>query len=656
MNLFNNIRIKNKLILIIVIVGVLSSLTGIVINYFYELKQARDRLISDTRLHAKLIGEYCSLPLEFNYSENAHDVLNKLETMPNISDGVLFNKNDFVFSEYHRSAKDSSSFLYQTAIVDYEFHGNYLLVKQEIFSKTGSEGYIILRAKVDWQFIILKQLILNVGLMLIMVFIVVMLAFYFQRSISEPILNLTGQMEQISGSNNYSITAAYDRKDEIGELYNGFNLMIQKIKTRETEKEATLQELKLSEVRYQNLYEKAPVMYLSVDVETLKIILCNSTLCQLTGFSKQELYGKPIFDFYHPDSLDAVKETFEQFLNEGIVQNEQHKIIKKDGSTMDISLSATAAKDENGKILFSQSVWMDVTERERARASEKEAMEETKRLFEQAEKSRRVLLSVVEDQKKAKEEIQTLNNNLELRVAQRTEQLESANKELEAFSYSISHDLRAPLRHINGFINLFLENSTTKHTDEELGYLNVVSNSAKDMGELIDALLSFARLSRMEMNYSIIHSEKTIDELLPFFAEELKSRNIELKINKLLPVMGDAKLIKQVWINLLSNAIKYTGNKEHAKIEIGCEEASNETVFYMKDNGTGFDMKYASKLFGVFQRLHKVREFEGIGIGLANVNRIITKHNGRCWATAELEKGATFFFSLPNNLSATSPA
>jgi light-regulated signal transduction histidine kinase (bacteriophytochrome) len=169
------------------------------------------------------------------------------------------------------------------------------------------------------------------------------------------------------------------------------------------------------------------------------------------------------------------------------------------------------------------------------------------------------------------------------------------------------------------------------------------------MGNLIDSLLIFSRLSRAEMNQTKINSGNLVNKVLKSFNDELAGRNVEINISKLPDIKGDENLITQVWINLISNAIKYTRNKEKAVIEIGGKTGNGETMFYIKDNGAGFDMKYADKLFGVFQRLHKSSDFEGIGIGLANVDRIVMRHKGKCRAESEVGKGATFFFSIPNN-------
>ena len=236
---------------------------------------------------------------------------------------------------------------------------------------------------------------------------------------------------------------------------------------------------------------------------------------------------------------------------------------------------------------------------------------------------------------------------LEQRVAVRTTQLEAANKELEAFSYSVSHDLRAPLRHIDGFLDLLKTRAAPMLDDKSLHYMNTISDAAKRMATLIDDLLAFSRMGRNEMAAANVNLSALLQEVIREFEPETKGRAIDWRIGELPVVTGDRAMLRVVWVNLVSNALKFTQKRAKAEIEIGGQPGTTtETVVFIRDNGVGFDMQYADKLFGVFQRLHGSNEFEGTGIGLANVYRIISRHGGRIWAQGKVEDGATFYFSL----------
>jgi light-regulated signal transduction histidine kinase (bacteriophytochrome) len=250
--------------------------------------------------------------------------------------------------------------------------------------------------------------------------------------------------------------------------------------------------------------------------------------------------------------------------------------------------------------------------------------------------------------RKAEAAVRQLNAELEQRVIQRTSELEAANKELEAFSYSVSHDLRAPLRAVDGFSQAVLEDYGDQLPEKGRHYLTTIRGGAQRMGALIDDLLTFSRLSRLPLNKRSVAPKRVVREALEELGFPIEGRAVEMRIGDLRLCRGDAALLKQLWLNLLSNALKYTRHRESAVIEVGCTPDDNEeaNVYFVRDNGAGFDMRYADKLFGVFQRLHRAEDFEGTGVGLAIVQRIVHRHGGRVWAEAALNQGATFYFTL----------
>jgi PAS domain S-box-containing protein len=335
---------------------------------------------------------------------------------------------------------------------------------------------------------------------------------------------------------------------------------------------------------------------------------------ELFGYAAGDMVGTSIMRLIPADRQDEERRILEKIKQGERVEHFDTLRQTKDGRLINVSVTVSPIKDAAGKIIGLSKVARDISEH-----------------------------------KAVEKRIRQLNVELEQRVAERTAQLLTANQELEAFSYSVSHDLRAPLRHVMGFLELLQQEAVPPLSQNSLGHLTTISQATKQMADLIEDLLTFSRIAQAAMQKKQVTLAPLMREVLGDFQSETKGRNIAWEVQPLPAVRADRALLRMVLVNLISNAIKFTSTRAEAKIEIGCAPGNNnETVIFIRDNGAGFDPRYASKLFGVFQRLHNRDEFEGTGIGLANVQRIIHRHGGRAWAEGVVDGGATFYFSLPN--------
>jgi PAS domain S-box-containing protein len=338
-----------------------------------------------------------------------------------------------------------------------------------------------------------------------------------------------------------------------------------------------------------------------VEQEGLRISYCNTIFAQTLGFeSRDQVQGKTVAECFSASEAERFLQYSQSVFKGGQIVHEHETLDQKDGSHH-YDAYKVPLRNRSGQIYALLGISHDITELINARHA----------------------------------------------LSRQTAQLETTNNELEAFSYSVSHDLRAPLRAIDGYTRILLEDFGDRIDNEGKRIIHVITYNAIKMGQLIDNLLDFSRLGRKELIKLQINTNNLIDSIIVDLKRQNMDRQLTWDIKSLQPSTGDVNMLKQVWINLVSNAVKYTRNQPQARIEIGSQPAENENIFYVKDNGVGFDMQYTDKLFGVFQRLHSEEEFEGTGVGLAIAQRIVARHGGRIWAEGEPGVGATFFFSLP---------
>jgi PAS domain S-box-containing protein len=562
----------------------------------FELITFRKSLVDRLTAHARVLAFNVTAPLLFDDADAAISSLVALKAMPGIRSATLSGKDGKLFAAYGKALTEVVHSLADPDGLEYRFEPDRLLLSVPVISEGAPLGMLTLESTLDERARRVRRYLLLTGSTLF-VSIVAALAMsaWLQRRLLLPILRLTDAARLVSERGDYSVRVDSSSQDELGLLAATFNNMLRKI---EEQNQALREE---SEKRFHLLVEGVKDYAIIMLDAQGQVQTWNTGGYRLYGYEAPEVVGQHFRCFYLPADIEAgtPERELQTASAQGRAENEGWRV-RKDGVVFWANAVVTPVMDSMGQPRGFAKIVRDMTERRRT----EEALRQAK------------------------------------------ESAEASNRELEAFSYSVAHDLRAPLRSIDGFSNVVLESSRDVLGEKSTDYLRRVRAASQRMAVLIDGLLDLARLTRIELHRQPVDLSAIAAAVAAELQAAQPSRNVELKIADALLTEGDPVLLRVVLSNLLGNAWKFTAKREPAVVEFGARQRDGVRTFFVRDNGAGFNMTYANKLFGAFQRLHQASEFEGTGIGLTIVQRILNRHGGKIWAEAEEGQGATFLFTL----------
>jgi len=594
------------MVMLLVTSGAVILLTGAA--YFtYEIVTFRQVTQRQLETLGQVIATNSTAALAFNDRDEAEETLRALAAARSITGGALYDRQGNLFARFVADP-EATDVPARPGRDGVRFEPGQLILFHPVEHAGSRLGTLFLRSDLAPLYARFRLYGVLVGA----VAAAALLLTYFisralQRQISEPVLVLADTAQAISARHDYSVRAPQPTVAELAALTDAFNHMLAQIERQNLA-------LRDSEGRLRAVLNSSLNAAILAD-EHGRINDWSARAEQVFGWTRQEALGRNVGDLLIPPRLrEAHRAGFARALalepTRGATGPVEFIALRRDGSEFPVELSISVLR--TGARLTYCSFFTDITER-----------------------------------KRAQEKIERLNDELEQRVVERTSELAAANHELEAFSYSVSHDLRAPLRHIDGFAALLVEHLGPTLDPTAREYLSRISKSSRRMSRLIEDLLQLSRQGRVPLQLGVVDLNELISETRQRLEPSYRGRVVLWQIDELPPVWGDASLLMQVFVNLLDNALKYSGHRESATIEIGLVESTPlEVILFVRDNGAGFDMRYVDRLFGVFQRLHTDNRFEGTGVGLAVVRRIVQRHGGRVWAESAPESGATFFVAL----------
>lgn len=619
--------VRHKLLAGVLLTSLAALLVAGIAMLIYDVRSNYDTQVNDLTTQAEIIGRASAAGLQFDDRKFATDNLGLLKVRPKIESAAIYNAKGGLFASYVKEGAQSGSLPALPEVDGIRHEGETLELYRRVIENGEILGTVYLRAHYEFYERLWSYLAIVLGVSALALGVSLLLSSWLQASVTRPILDVTGVARRVVENRDFTLRARKTTEDEIGYLVDAFNDMLAEIghqtQALETSNQALARQISERSEAQRALSDSERRNRTLVDAMTSLVWTANDerafvsaqpAWAKYTGQGETEYRGTGWREMFHIDDRDAIERQWSDSMSARRPIECEVRLWHAPSSTYRfVSLRAAPVLDEENRIRE----WIGT-------------------------------ITDIDDRRRAEEEIRRLNTDLEDRVRKRTIELEVTNKELESFSYSVSHDLRAPLRAIDGYSRMVEEDYSERFDSEGKRMLGVVREEALKMGRLIDDLLAFSKLGRQSMDDA---ESIEMTELAKTVAQELlrdqNPERVRLDIWPLPPAKGDASLLRQVWVNLLSNALKYSSSRAHAEILVTGEVTDGEAVYRVQDNGVGFDMKYAGKLFGVFQRLHKAEEFDGTGVGLAIVKRVITRHGGSVRADGRLGEGATFYFTLP---------
>jgi PAS domain S-box-containing protein len=604
---FRDLPIRRKVAFVIILTNTIVLLLTSAAFMTYEWITFRHAALTNLTTLSRMIADNTTAALRFHDEADVRETLVTLRAEPDIVSATIYDERGSVIA-FYSTRRTQPPPLADILESGHRFVDGHLVLRLPIVHDRRALGTLFIESSLT---AMQRRFGLYGGIVFLILvassFVAFALSSRLQKRITEPIRELARTAQEVTARGDFTVRASRYGNDELGALTDAFNRMLAETTEREQRLTASEERLRVALAAAEmGTWRYYPERHESIVDENLRRIY---GLSPGSGTASEAEMLERIF----PEDRAPVRAELSRALQSPEAQFAfEYRVLSLDGGLRWVRDRGRVVRRPDGAVDYVTGALVDLTER-----------------------------------KVAEQEIQRLNSDLEHRVAERTAELEQANSELEAFTYSVSHDLRGPLRHISGYSEIVREDTGSQLSEDAKTSLGRIGHAANRLTKLVDSLLNLSRVGRKALALQQTRLDDIATLALREIEAETKNRRVEWQRQPLPVVNADPSLLHIVFVNLLSNALKYTRPRDVAVIALGTEVREGQTVVFVRDNGVGFDPRLKAKLFGVFERLHSAAEFEGTGVGLATVERILRKHGGRIWADAQVDQGATFYFTLP---------